>query len=116
RQSAWSSSTAVSTCSVAFPAVESRRGKARVDLARQRLDLLGQGFVLLSQGRVRLDQALQICGLGLDRRLSILHVLHDFFAVRLEVIERVLVSLRLARLRKQDQRRRVGGLGREQEV
>ena len=87
-----------------------------MDLACQRLDLLGQGLVLLGQRGIRLEQQLQIGGLLLDRRLTLLDVTQYLFTVRLKLVECVLVSVCLAGLREQDQRRCVGGLCGEGEV
>lgn len=75
-----------------------------MDLTRQRLDLFGQGLVFLGQDGVRLDQQLQCGGFLLDRRLAFLHVTHDRFAMRLEMVKRVPVSVGVAGLREQAQR------------
>jgi hypothetical protein len=75
-----------------------------------------KSLVLLSQRSVRLDEPLQIRGLLSDRRLALLNVPHYFFTVRLENVQRVLVSVGLAGLRKQDQWCCVGGLCGEDEV
>lgn len=75
-----------------------------MDLTRQRLDLLRQLLVFLREDGVRLDQQIQRAVLRLDRRLAFLHVTHDRFAMRLEMVKRVPVSVGVAGLREQAQR------------
>jgi hypothetical protein len=69
--------------------------EAREDLLRQALDLLGQPAVGLEQLRL---------------------TMRDVFAVPCVGLGAGLVAVGLPRLREQDQRRGVGGLGREREV
>jgi hypothetical protein len=67
----------------------------------------------MSGGR---EQPLQLVGLDLERRLPMLHIFCDLFAVRLELVACGFVAVDLAGLRKQDQRCSIGRLGREREV
>jgi hypothetical protein len=75
----------------------------RVDLPRQVRDLLCQLLVLHREVGVRLEQLEDLVGLSLRRSLESAVVLVDSFGTDL-------VAVRLARLRKQDQRCCVRGL------
>src|SRR4051794_9967577 len=90
--------------------------QTRVDLPQQALNPLGQLLVLPSEIRVRAKQRLELVGLALDRRLALLHTTREFLVVGLGPLAGLLVPFRLAGLCEQDQRSRIGGLGREREV
>src|SRR5690242_13878817 len=101
----------------AAPETESRAGakslrllrQQRMDLARELRDLLGQVLVLLRQGRVGLEQV--------DEPVRL--PLHTFLEPRVALVRAVaqeLVPVRLTGLGEQDQRRRVGSLGGEDQV
>src|SRR5947208_820044 len=93
-----------------------RLRQRRVDLTRQRGDLLGQLLVLPGQVRVGREELLELVGLGLQRGDSFRRVPLYLVVPLLGRHGGNLVPLGLARLRQQDQRRRVGGLGGEAEI
>src|SRR5713226_3093055 len=78
-------------------------GEERVDLRRQVGDLLCQLLVLQRELGVRLEQLEELVGLRLRGSLQPTVALLDSIGVEL-------VTVSLARLREQDQRRRVGSL------
>ena len=87
-----------------------------MDLPRELGDLLGELLVLTRQLRVRLEEPGQLVRLAFDRGHALLREADLLLVVLLGPVFESLVPVGLAGLGEQDQRRRIGGLGREREV
>ena len=87
-----------------------------MDLARQLGDLLGQLLVLPGEIRIRLEQCRQLVRLSLDQLYPLGGPAFHLVVSLLRAFTHGLVPLGLARLGQQDQRRRIGRLGREGEI